>query len=230
MADIRGGRREGRNIVGTATYFDGKLDSNGRKQPPFYMVDAQLDLRDPDNKPETQSNPHLESHTFVGSDGKERTAHGFRMTVGQMQAVQQAAGAENFRSVTDDNRVVAFAVKADLMEVARKDKSKTLMMNTKALSKSDFGYEPDMMKNQAALKAEAQKNVAEAKAAKAAAAKTAAAKQAETPEGPIAATPAAPAAPKAARRKSASKPKASKAAATTQVDTPAPDVDAELEG
>lgn len=215
MANIKGGGAKGRNLVGTATYFDGKTDEKGKKQAPFYMVDAQLDLRDPANEPKTQSNPHLESHSFVSADGKERTAHGIRMTVGQVEAIKAGAGDGNFMAITEDGRSVEFAVKADLMSVARNDGRKTLLINTKSpMEASDYGWNPDMMKNQGALKAEAKQAVAAEKAAKAAA------KQAE---GPVAAPKAAT---KSTKKKSAAKPKA-KAAEAPAVE--APSADAEFE-
>lgn len=213
MANIKGqGGLKGRNLVGTAVYFDGKTGKNGKQMAPFYMVDAQLDLRDPANEPKTQSNPHLESHSFTAQDGSSRTAHGIRMTVGQVQAIQASAGDGNFRSLTEDNRNVEFAVKADLMFTKRPDGRKTLLIDPKgAMGPSDFGWTPDMMKNQGELKAAAKEAVAAEKAA--------AAKQ---NEGPVQATAAEP----AEKPKKTTRTRKPKAAAKPAVEAQAPEAEA----
>lgn len=157
MANIRSGGFKGRNLVGTAMYYEGKTDKNGKKLSPFYVVDAQLDMRDQANNPATQSNPHLESHKYV-KDGKEFVSHGISMTVGQMETIMNGAGADNM--VQYDNGLIEFACKANLMTVTRSDGHKGLLINTKdGVQPSDFGWNKDMMKNQAALKAEAKANV-----------------------------------------------------------------------
>lgn len=149
MANIRGvGGSTGRNLVGTARMYPSK--TAGR--PPYYIVDAQVDMRDPKCKDVKETNPHLESHKFHPADApnETRVAHGRTYTQKQFDAI---AAAGQTREGKDG--VIEFAVKADLMVKAPKEgdgpeATNQVMINTaKPMGKSDFKLGPKTMENQA---------------------------------------------------------------------------------
>lgn len=230
MANIRGMKdafKKPQNLVVSMQFIPESQymakDKDGkdveRTRPAAYVVDAQLDHRDHQDK-----NLHLTTYTGTGKDGKAVSYHGEMYTENQAKKIMEAGDFRNVNEGSDKPACYVGTVSGYLMRNTHKTKDavqqRGLMLNTKAdMGKSDHPYVDDLRTLQnATMHAAAEAD----KAARAA-------KQAE---GPVAADPQAATAEKAEKttkkrtaKKSVSKPKAPK---TTQVEAPEAG-DAELE-
>lgn len=228
----RGGTTKGVNLIGTATYHDGITKEDGKKMPDFYVVQAEVDLRDPANNPDgMQKNPNILNSRFRGQDGNIYTGHGWRVTTGQMKKMVEAAGPNNAVSVTPDGKTIEFALKADLMKSKQAGSSGYIINTAAEMGPSDYGWSKDMKENQAKLVAEAKAKYEASRADKAA-------EQANASSGPVAVPQAsevsaetkAPKAAKKAPKASPAKKKTSKAKEAPAVEAETPSVDNEFEG
>ena len=138
MANVRGvNGTNDRNLVGTAIKMTGSRGA-------YYMIDAQLDTRDPKVIAVKDTNPHLESHEFKLENGETRVAHGKPYTEQQFEKMREAGV---FKEVGKD--MYDFALKANLMIKKDKEGNSTVLIRTdKPMGKSDFGLDNKTLKEQ----------------------------------------------------------------------------------
>ncbi len=165
MANVKGGKMTGRHLVGSVTYFPAGTTDQGKQYAEFFQVDAQLDLRAEENKPQT--NPHLHDHKFTAADGQTKTTHKLRMTRSQVDAIRKGSKVSNV-----DGESFEFGCIADLQPASEGG----LVIKTDTVKKTDLPFKKDTLAAQA-------KTVADLKA-KAKAEREADAKAPAEPEAP----------------------------------------------
>lgn len=175
MAVLKGkGSMTGVNLV--ARVYDNGATKDGKS----HYADVQVDARD--SRGPEQTNLHLKSERVTAPDGSTRFNNGAPYSIGQMDAIKEAAGpnTEPLRNEAGDKVGTVYGFKGNVMPATR---GTGLVVNTKEVGPSEFKVDAKTLDNQ-------YESMAKAKEARAAAKQNEA--QAPAPEQTAEAEAAAP--------------------------------------